>query len=78
LMAIAKSTTGVFHHARGNATACNGRSLNVARFVDIKTIEAANEKSFCKKCFNINSRDASRKDNAIFIHHADADREAAK
>jgi hypothetical protein len=29
---------------------------------------------FCSKCFKANSRDKSKKQHAIFIHHADLER----
>lgn len=67
-MSIGRSSTGVYHDVYGNASSCNGRSFRGYK-VGIDLISKAPEEMFCKKCFSANSRDASRKDNAIYIYN---------
>lgn len=66
-MPIGRSLAGTYHHVTGAASACNGRSFQWAHIADKDTIERAPEEMFCKKCFNINKRDKTRKGNALFI-----------
>lgn len=65
-MSIGRSSTGIYHNVYGNASSCNGRSFRGYK-VGIDLISMATEEMFCKKCFSANRRDASRKDNAIFV-----------
>lgn len=67
-MSIGRSSTGIYHNVYGNASSCNGRSFRGYK-VGIDLISTAPEEMFCKKCFSANSRDASRKDNAIYVYN---------
>jgi len=70
-MAIGRSSTGMYHHVVGAASACNGRSFRGYK-VGAEMVERAPEDMFCKKCFSANRRDPSRKANALYIHAHDA------
>jgi len=67
-MSVGRSSTGVYHNVFGNSSLCNGRSFRGYK-VGIDLISKAPEDMFCKKCFSANSRDASRKDNAIYVYN---------
>lgn len=64
---IGRSSTGTYHHVAGAASACNGRSFRGSTIASAEMIARAPEEMFCKKCFNINNRDKTRKGNALFI-----------
>lgn len=64
---IGRSSTGMYHNVAGAASACNGRSFRGSTRATADIIDRAPEAMFCKKCFNINSRDKTRKGNALFV-----------
>lgn len=64
---IGRSSTGTYHHVAGAASSCNGRSFRGSTLATADLIDRAPEEMFCKKCFNVNARDKTRKSNAIFI-----------
>jgi hypothetical protein len=66
----------MYHEVVGASSACNGRSFRRAGIASADMIERAPEEMFCKKCFNINSRDKTRKGNALFILALEAKRTA--
>ena len=47
---ILRSSTGMYHMGRGNASTCNGRSGKFVKATNDQ-VHNANESSFCKKCF---------------------------
>jgi len=75
-MSIGRSSTGKYHYVIGESSACNDRSFRKASNASADLITRAPEEMFCKKCFNINSRDKTRKGNALFILEYDAKRTA--
>jgi hypothetical protein len=68
---IGRSSTGTYHHVAGAASACNGRSFRGSTIATADLIDRAPEEMFCRKCFNINARDKTRKGNALFIFNRD-------
>ena len=64
---IGRSATGTYHYVVGASSACNGRTFRGSTMATSALIDRAPEEMFCKKCFNINARDKTRKGNAVFI-----------
>lgn len=50
-MAIARSSTGVYHSVVGAASECNGRSFRRGQTATEEMIRKAPAHMFCKKCF---------------------------